>query len=178
MAYPFTDQHLLLSMHYSVTARDAWKDGEYPSQWVSPVDTSLFNTYTRLAALSIIHHNHPLLYRALHGISVMNYCHMTSTSKWDHQHNICAWSMWGYVHVMGLQTAAHQVLLRSWRLHSQVTYILKQLHNNLDGWEYHLLLCFHGWPVKKPKITSVALWHKKGGCSYIHTFTSDGNILK
>jgi hypothetical protein len=60
----------ITTMHYSVTARDAWKDGEYPSQWVPPVDTSLFNTCTHLAALSIIHHSHPLLYIALRGISV------------------------------------------------------------------------------------------------------------
>jgi hypothetical protein len=58
---------------------------------------------------------------------------MTSISKSGHQHNICARSMGGFLYVMGLQTAAHQVLLRSWWLHSQVTYILKQLRNNLDG---------------------------------------------
>jgi len=68
MAFPFTDQHLSSSMHCPVTARDMCEEmlnihhNECHQLTFSPLPT--------LKLFSNIHHNHPLPYIALHGISV------------------------------------------------------------------------------------------------------------
>jgi hypothetical protein len=70
MAFPFTDQHLSSSMHCSVTARDVWRRRTSITMSVTSWHFPVSIPVRTLQLFSNIHHNHPLLYIALHDISV------------------------------------------------------------------------------------------------------------